>query len=111
MPEAMTQDGVRRQWFGWWLGLIVLAAGVLFAGWHYQSWWPGAIPSPTRELSPADLIRLGAKARGATHYTVFVAHQRARVMSFAVAQRGTPAWSGLPGGHDSRGQRQHHDPR
>ncbi len=50
------------------------------------------------ELSPDEVLRLGAKARGRMPEIPYVAKELARVASFAAARRANGEWGGLPPG-------------
>jgi hypothetical protein len=83
-------------------GLLVLTVTVLvglvavFATWLFRQ--SIQAPPATADVSPDEILRLGANARGQMPEVPYVARDLARVASFAVAQRTDGNWAGLPAG-------------
>lgn len=84
-------------------GVLILTitglAGILvvFSIWFFHQRIE-ARPSAVSELSPDEVLRLGAKARGRMPEIPYVAKDLARVASFAAARRANGEWGGLPPG-------------
>jgi hypothetical protein len=83
-------------------GLLVLTVTVLvglaavFGTWLFRQ---STQASPaTADVSPDEILRLGADARGQMPEIPYVAKDLARVASYAVAQRVDGNWAGLPAG-------------
>ena len=70
---------------------------VILAGWYFHHRSGVHLPA-TAEISPEEVLRLGANARGRMPEIPFVAKDLARVASFAVAQGNGGKWNGLAAG-------------
>jgi len=83
-------------------GLLVLTITVLvglvafFATWLFRQ--SIQAPAAAADVSPDEILRLGANARGQMPEIPYVAKDLARIASFAVAQRVDGDWAGLPAG-------------
>jgi hypothetical protein len=82
--------------------LILTIAGlagiiIVFSAWFFLRRIETRPPTAI-ELSPDDVLRLGAKARGRMPEIPYVAKDLARVASFAAARRTNGEWGGLPPG-------------
>jgi hypothetical protein len=78
---------------------ITSVAGIIiiFSAWFFRQKIEGRSPAAS-ELSPDEVLRLGAKARGQMTEIPYVAKDLARVASFAAARRANGEWGGLPPG-------------
>ncbi len=70
---------------------------VILATWYFRQKIEARSPAAS-EISPDEVLRLGAKARGRMPEIPYVAKDLARVASFAVAQGNGGKWSGLAAG-------------
>jgi hypothetical protein len=77
-------------------GLVGLTA--VLAVWLFRQKVEAPPPAATTDISPEEILRLGADARGPMTEIPYVAKDLARVASYAVAQRADGKWSGLPSG-------------
>src|ERR1051326_1189693 len=75
---------------------VVGAVGVLGA-WIFRERIEAPPPAPT-ELSPDEVLRLGAGTRGRMPEIPYLAKDLARVASYAIARRPNGKWDGLPAG-------------
>jgi hypothetical protein len=84
-------------------GVLILTitglAGILvvFSAWFFRQKIEFR-PSATSELSPDEVLRLGAKARGRMPEIPYMAKDLARVASFAAVRWTNGEWGGLPPG-------------
>lgn len=77
-------------------GLVGLTA--VLAVWLFRQKVNAPPPAASANISPEEILRLGADARGTMPEIPYVAKDLARVASYAVAQRTDGKWSGLPSG-------------
>jgi hypothetical protein len=77
-------------------GLVGLTA--VLAVWLFRQKVEAPPTAVATDVSPEEVLRLGANARGPMPEIPYVAKDLARVASYAVAQRTGDKWSGLPAG-------------
>src|SRR5882724_3583425 len=77
-------------------GMVGLTA--VLAVWLFRQKVEAPPPVGTADISPEEILRLGADARGPMPEIPYVAKDLARVASYAVAQRTDGKWNGLPSG-------------
>ena len=70
---------------------------VILAAWYFRQKME-ARPLSIAEISPAEVLRLGARARGRMPEVPYVAKELARVASFAVGRQTNGEWDGLAPG-------------
>src|ERR1041384_6783174 len=75
---------------------VVGAVGILGA-WIFRERIGAPPPAPT-ELSPDEVLRLGADARDRMPEIPYLTRDLARVASYAVARRTSGKWDGSPAG-------------
>lgn len=84
-------------------GKLILTATVfaglmaVLAAWLFRE-KVQAPPTPVAHISPEEILRLGAGARGPMPEIPYVTNDQARVASYAVARRTDGNWRGLPVG-------------